>query len=106
MNLATNVLDGYGVICDIRTENDVSGVCVQSDSVFGVEQALKEHGIKYTRTTLDEGLVKIEQVFFHDPDGFMIEICTCENFPVQPLEEGALQRTSSICSLAPALSAR
>lgn len=74
----------------------------QSDSISGVEQALTEHGIKYSRTTLDEGGVLIEQVFFHDPDGFMIEICTCESFPVQPLNAAQ----SSICSLVPALSAR
>lgn len=76
----------------------------QSDSILGVEQALNEHGIKYSRTTLDEAGVLIEQVFFHDPDGFMIEICTCEKFPVQPLTSAAA--TASICSLAPALSAR
>lgn len=85
-------------------------VRVQSEcGVVGVEELLKEHGIKYSRTTLDENGVKIEQVFFHDPDGFMIEICTCENFPVKPLVDGApnpIQRTSSICSLGHALSAR
>jgi len=75
---------------------------VQSDSIVGVEQALNEHGIKYSRTTLDEAGVLIEQVFFHDPDGFMIEICTCEKFPVQPLDAAS----PTICSLAPALSAR
>lgn len=77
--------------------------------VVGVEELLKEHGIKHSRTTLDENGVKIEQVFFHDPDGFMIEICTCENFPVKPLVDGApnpIQRTSSICSIGHALSAR
>uniref|UniRef100_A0A7I4EBV2 VOC domain-containing protein n=1 Tax=Physcomitrium patens TaxID=3218 RepID=A0A7I4EBV2_PHYPA len=74
----------------------------QSDSILGVEQALQDHGIKYTRTTIDENGVQIEQVFFHDPDGFMIEICTCEKFPVQPL----IPTSASICNLAPALSAR
>jgi hypothetical protein len=74
----------------------------QSDSIAGVEQALQEHGIKYTRKTIDEAGVAIEQVFFHDPDGFMIEICTCEVFPVKPLTAA----TASICNLAPALSAR
>ncbi|KAG0583396.1 hypothetical protein M758_3G134600 [Ceratodon purpureus] len=71
----------------------------QSDSIAGVEQALQEHGIKYTRKTIDEAGVSIEQVFFHDPDGFMIEICTCEVFPVKPLAA----TTASICNL---LSAR
>ncbi len=74
---------------------------MQSDSIAGVEQALQEHGIKYTQTTIDERGIKIEQVFFHDPDGFMIEICTCEVFPVQPI----VSNTASICNLSPALSA-
>ena len=75
---------------------------MQSDFISGVEQALEEHGIKYTKKTIDEQDVAIEQVFFHDPDGFMIEICTCEVFPVKPLTPA----TASICNLAPALSAR
>lgn len=73
----------------------------QSDSISGVEQALKDHDIKYCRATVDEDGVLIEQVFFHDPDGFMIEICTCENFPLQ-----ALNASAGFCSLSPALSAR
>lgn len=73
----------------------------QSESILRVEQALNDHGIKYCRETVDEDGVQIEQVFFHDPDGFMIEICTCENFPLQPLKTSA-----SFCSLSPALSAR
>ena len=28
---------------------------------------------------------KVDQVFFHDPDGYMIEICNCENIPIVPL---------------------
>ncbi|XP_024364361.1 glyoxylase I 4 [Physcomitrium patens] len=77
-------------------------ISFQSDSILGVEQALQEHGIKFTRKTIDENGVLIEQVFFHDPDGFMIEICTCENLPIQPL----ITTPSSICNLSPALSAR
>jgi len=73
----------------------------QSDSISGVEQALNDHGIQYRRETVDEDGVMIEQVFFHDPDGFMIEICTCENFPLQPLKG-----STSFCSLSRALSAR
>jgi hypothetical protein len=34
-----------------------------------------------------EGGVMVEQIFFHDPDGAMIEVCTCEKLPIQPLSE-------------------
>ena len=67
-----------------------------------VEQALQDHGIKYEKNTIDENGIVIEQVFFHDPDGFMIEICTCEKFPVQPLN-GA---TAELCNLVRTLSRR
>jgi hypothetical protein len=53
---------------------------------------LQENGIKWTRRVITEGGVEVEQVFFHDPDGFMIEICTCEKLPVQPLVASTLVR--------------
>ena len=42
-------------------------------------------GIKYVRALVEEGGILVEQLFFHDPDGFMIEICDCDNLPVVPL---------------------
>ena len=32
----------------------------------------------------DEGLF-MSQLFIHDPDGYMVEICNCENLPVIPV---------------------
>jgi hypothetical protein len=29
--------------------------------------------------------IKVDQLFFHDPDGHMIEVCNCENLPVKPI---------------------
>lgn len=50
-----------------------------------MEERLKELGVKYMRRTLDEeNGESIEQLFFNDPDGFMIEICNCENLKVVP----------------------
>nr|PNR46752.1 hypothetical protein PHYPA_013872 [Physcomitrium patens] len=74
----------------------------QSESVEEVERALQEHGIHYEKKTLDESGIIIDQVFFHDPDGFMIEICTCEKFPVQPLNNS----TAEFCNLVRTLSSR
>lgn len=50
-----------------------------------MEKKLKEIGIKYVRAMVQEGGINVEQLFFHDPDGFMIEICDCDNLPVIPL---------------------
>lgn len=68
-----------------------------------MEQALRDHGIKYVKDTISEGGIEIDQIFFHDPDGFMIEICTCEKFPVQPLT-GC--QASEMCNLVRTISAR
>lgn len=50
-----------------------------------VERKLKEMGIRYVQSMVEDGGIYVEQLFFHDPDGFMIEICNCDNLPVVPL---------------------
>lgn len=53
-----------------------------------VEKKLKEMEIEWIKQRVEEGGVYIDQLFFHDPDGFMIEICNCDNLPVIPLGGG------------------
>lgn len=55
-----------------------------------VENKLKEAGIPYLRRKVEEEedggtRISVDQLFFHDPDGFMIEICNCDNLQVVPL---------------------
>ena len=50
-----------------------------------MEKKLKEMELEYVRAIVEEGGIFVEQLFFHDPDGFMIEICNCDNLPVIPL---------------------
>ena len=50
-----------------------------------VKIKLKEMGMEYVSAVVEEGGVKVDQLFFHDPDGYMIEICNCDNLPVLPL---------------------
>ncbi|KAJ0006803.1 hypothetical protein Pint_30083 [Pistacia integerrima] len=47
-----------------------------------MEKKLNELGIKYVRAVVQEGGIEVHQLFFHDPDGFMIEMCDCNNLPV------------------------
>eukprot|EP00253_Pinus_taeda_P009149 PITA_09149 len=54
----------------------------QSESMQVVESKLVEMNIQFIKCTVEEGGVYVDQLFFHDPDGFMIEICNCENLPV------------------------
>lgn len=48
-------------------------------------EKLKEMKIEYMKRSVgedDDG--KIDQLFFNDPDGYMIEICNCENLKLVP----------------------
>lgn len=50
-----------------------------------MEKRLKEMKIKYLKRTINEEEGSpIDQMFFKDPDGFMIEICNCENLELVP----------------------
>ncbi|KAL0415331.1 UNVERIFIED_CONTAM: hypothetical protein Slati_3365000 [Sesamum latifolium] len=55
-------------------------------------------GIDWVRQRVEEGGVYVDQLFFHDPDGFMIEICNCDNIPVIPLA-GEMVRSCSRLNL-------
>lgn len=50
-----------------------------------VEKKLKDMEIEHVRSMVEEGGIHVDQLFFHDPDGFMIEICNCDSLPVVPL---------------------
>lgn len=71
---------------------------MQCDSMAAVEKKLVEMEIKYVRQRVDEGGIYVDQLFFHDPDGFMIEICNCDNLPVIPLA-GEMIRSCSRLNL-------
>ncbi|KAJ8643119.1 hypothetical protein MRB53_004867 [Persea americana] len=60
-------------------------ISFQCESMNMVEKKLKEMCIEYVKRTVEEGGIFVDQIFFHDPDGFMIEICNCDNLPVVPL---------------------
>jgi hypothetical protein len=61
---------------------------VQCESLEVVQWQLKEMGIRYVQRRVEEGGIHVDQLFFHDPDGFMIEVCTCDNLPIIPLVPG------------------
>lgn len=56
--------------------------------VAEVEAALRGHGIAFEKNRVQEGGVGVEQFFFHDPDGHMLEVCPCDGLPVCPLAQG------------------
>ncbi|KAG6414339.1 hypothetical protein SASPL_127059 [Salvia splendens] len=48
-------------------------------------QRLVALGIDAVRQTIVEAGVVVHQIFFHDPDGYMVEICSCTNLMVVPI---------------------
>lgn len=63
-------------------DNHISFQCSDMDLII---KKLEEMGIKYVTAVVKEGGVEVNQLFFHDPDGYMIEICNCHVLPVLPI---------------------
>ncbi|XP_039037912.1 metallothiol transferase FosB-like isoform X2 [Hibiscus syriacus] len=63
-------------------DNHISFQCSDMKQVV---RKLQEMGIEYVTAVLEECRVRVDQLFFHDPDGYMVEICNCQNLPVLPL---------------------
>ncbi|KAL7126173.1 hypothetical protein ABFS83_14G167600 [Erythranthe nasuta] len=63
-------------------------ISFQCEDMEAMEQKLKDMNIKCMKRTVGEdsggGGPAIDQLFFKDPDGFMIEICNCENLKLVP----------------------
>ncbi|KAJ6807275.1 uncharacterized protein M6B38_377750 [Iris pallida] len=52
---------------------------------------LEQRGIEYVTAVVEENGIQVDQMFFHDPDGYMVEICNCDNIPVIPLSSCPLK---------------
>ncbi|XP_072964979.1 glyoxylase I 4-like [Typha angustifolia] len=74
-------------------------ISFQCESMASVEKKLGEMNIAYIKRRVEEGGIYVDQIFFHDPDGFMIEICNCDNLPVIPLVVGEPVRVCKRVSL-------
>ncbi|KAG4959808.1 hypothetical protein JHK87_036441 [Glycine soja] len=66
-------------------------ISFQCESIAAVEKRLQQMKIEYVKNRVEESGTYVDQLFFHDPDGMMIEICNCDNIPVVPLTEDKLQ---------------
>jgi len=58
--------------------------------MVAVENKLQQMKIEYVKNRVEENGIYVDQLFFHDPDGTMIEICNCENIPIVPLSENTI----------------
>ncbi|XP_072975166.1 glyoxylase I 4 [Typha angustifolia] len=60
-------------------------ISFQCEDMGAMERRLKKMKIDYLKRTINEEEgAPIDQLFFNDPDGFMIEICNCENLELVP----------------------
>jgi hypothetical protein len=67
-------------------------ICFEQCTDVGlVMKRLQDMGMRYVTAVVEEEGAKVEQVFFHDPDGYMIELCNCENIPVIPISSCAFK---------------
>ncbi|XP_044472454.1 metallothiol transferase FosB-like [Mangifera indica] len=72
-------------------------ISFQCESMATVETVLREMKIEYVKARVEEeGGIYVDQLFFHDPDGSMIEICNCDVLPVVPLAEETVRSCSTV----------
>ncbi|XWS17162.1 hypothetical protein CRYUN_Cryun33cG0044600 [Craigia yunnanensis] len=71
-------------------------ISFQCDCMATVEKKLKEMKMEYVKGVVEDGVIRVDQLFFHDPDGNMIEVCNCDNLPVVPLPRDAMESCSLI----------
>lgn len=73
-------------------DNHISFQCTDVNLLM---RKLEEMNIEYVTAVVEEGGITVDQLFFHDPDGYMIEICNCQNLPVLPLSSCPLKLPGS-----------
>ncbi|KAG1671625.1 hypothetical protein FOA52_006856 [Chlamydomonas sp. UWO 241] len=74
----------------------VSFVC---ESLTEVENVLRRKGIDYIRQTVEEDGVLVTQLFFHDPENNMIEVCNCDDLPIIALSDASLECATCVSVL-------
>ncbi|KAK0604421.1 hypothetical protein LWI29_015496 [Acer saccharum] len=90
-------IDEFDTINEPRPINPKDNhISFQCTDVGLVKRRLQEIGMRYVTAVVEEDGIKVDQVFFHDPDGYMVELCNCDNIPIIPLSA-----SSSSCSFKP-----
>jgi len=63
-------------------------VSFETEDLDAVEAMLKRKGIEYMRQSIiEEDGIRVSQIFFHDPENNMIEVCNCHDLPVVLLDQ-------------------
>mmetsp|Transcript_11277 Transcript_11277/g.24303 ORF Transcript_11277/g.24303 Transcript_11277/m.24303 type:complete len:261 (+) Transcript_11277:203-985(+) len=86
-NIGLHLIKGTPVSRPCKIEPKSDHLSFQSDNLSDVEDRLKACDIEYVKQSVCEDGIRISQLFFHDPDNNMIEVCNCDLLPVVPLED-------------------
>ncbi|XP_047317995.1 glyoxylase I 4-like [Impatiens glandulifera] len=95
--IENEALDEFDTIMEPRPINPKDNhISFQSSDVEVVKRKLEEMGMRYVTALVVEDGIEVDQVFFHDPDGYMIEICNCDKIPVLPISSCPLKTNMGI----------
>ncbi|KAF5958749.1 hypothetical protein HYC85_005974 [Camellia sinensis] len=84
--LENESMDEYDTMNEPRPINPKDNhISFQCRDVGLVKKRLEEMGMRYVTAVVEEEGIQVDQVFFHDPDGYMVELCNCENIPIMPI---------------------
>jgi len=79
-NLQLHLIEGEHV--DLRLENvpigNVNHISFEAFEIAKVQQRLDELKIPYQKKLIPEAGYLLVQLFFADPDGYYVEVCTCD----------------------------
>ncbi|GMJ07894.1 glyoxylase I 4 [Hibiscus trionum] len=89
-------IDDFDTIVEPRPINPKDNhISFQCTDVGLVLRRLEDMGMKFVTAVVEDEGNKVEQVFFHDPDGYMVELCNCDNIPIVPLSSCSFKRRLS-----------
>lgn len=84
--LGLHLIKGQPVPRESRIDPKSDHLSFQADSLDDVEEQLVRRSIPYVRQKVVEGGLEVQQLFFHDPDNNMIEVCNCDCLPIIPID--------------------
>lgn len=94
--IENSLIDDFDTIIESRPINPKDNhISFQCRDVGIVKGRLEDMGMKYVTAIVEDEGNMVDQVFFHDPDGYMIELCNCENIPILPLSACSFKRRMS-----------
>ncbi|KAK9284184.1 hypothetical protein L1049_023352 [Liquidambar formosana] len=91
-------IDEFDTVIESRPINPKDNhISFQCTDVELVKRRLQDMGMKYVTAIVEEEGIKVDQVFFHDPDGYMVELCDCENIPILPISSCSFKSKEGYC---------